>query len=35
MYDPGCERCLDMTDGDHDDDCAIAARDRILAAAEP
>lgn len=41
LYDPECEKCLDMpaditgrAHENHSPDCAIAARDRILAAAE-
>lgn len=39
-YDPSCPKCCDEPDenrqpfANHSDDCAIAARDRILASVE-
>lgn len=32
-YDPGCDGCIQISN-EHAEDCALAARDRILAAAE-
>lgn len=34
VYDPSCDRCIQITEGPHNDDCATKARDRILAASE-